>query len=117
MKVEEFASLLFEIEVVSHVAHLQTTSFAQHMALNDLYTGMVDHRDAFIEAYQGEYGIISGYSTISCKEGTDIVKYLKGACESVEAFKATLTESYLQQLVDNISELLYTTKYKLVNLK
>jgi hypothetical protein len=117
MKIEQIATLLFEIEVASHIAHLQTTSYAKHIALNELYTGIVEHRDTLAEAWQGEFGIISNYGTINTKEGTDIVKYISDCCSKLASFKDTLTDTYLQQIIDNILELLYTVKYKLVNLK
>lgn len=65
MKVSEFVSYLFEIEVVAHIAHAQTTSFAMHLALGTLYEDIVGHRDSFIESYQGKYGIITGYKSVN----------------------------------------------------
>ena len=117
MKIEQILSCLFELQYVAHVAHLQTTSYARHIALNELYTGTIDGLDALAEAWQGEYGIVSGYSTLTSREGTDIVKYITECCSKLETFKKTLSEGYLQQLIDNLLELFYTTKYKLVNLK
>lgn len=112
-----FASLLFEIEVNAHVAHLQTTSFAFHMATDELYKGMVDLRDAFIEAFQGKKGIIKGYKNITINESVDFQSYLKGCMSKIESYRSTLVEGYLQQLVDNIQEQLSTTLYKITNLK
>lgn len=118
MKVQEFILKLFEIEVLAHIAHLQTKSFAEHTALDELYKGIVDHRDAFIEAYQGEYGIVQGYPVVlHIRENINFIGYLADTCKLVEKYKSALTEGYLQQLVDNIQELLYTVKYKLVNLR
>jgi len=117
MKIQEILTMLFEIEIVAHVAHLQTTSYAKHMALDQLYNDIVEHRDTLAEAWQGEYGIVSGYGDLSFKEGTDIVKYLGECCKSLDTFKKEVDESYIQQILDNVSELLYKVKYKLVNLK
>ena len=41
MKIQDFASRLFEARITYHVMHLQTLSFAQHMALNDLYSNII----------------------------------------------------------------------------
>ena len=117
MKIQDILTLLFEIEIVAHVAHLQTTSYAKHMALDELYKNIVDHRDTLAEAWQGEYGIISGYGQLGFKEGVDIIVYLKECCIKIEEFKDSISETYLQQILDNITELLYKVKYKLVNLK
>lgn len=116
MKPEEFASLLFEIEIISHIAHLQTTSYPEHIALNTLYSDIVGHRDSFIESYQGKYGIIKGYK-ISVKEGVDMVTYLKGCSEIINKFRETLEDGYLQQITDDVQELLNSTIYKLKFLK
>ena len=117
MKVEEFASLLFEIEVNAHIMHLQTTSLSQHLSLNDVYQEIVELRDHFLEIYQGEFSIVKGYKSINIKEGQDPVKYLQECCSKIKEFRGTLTEGYLQQAVDNISDMLYSQLYKLRNLK
>jgi len=117
MKVEEFASLLFEIEVNTHIMHLQTTSFAQHSALNTVYQDIVNIRDRFIESYQGEYGIIKGYKNIQINEGSDPYKYIQECCKKIYAFQETLQDSYLKQIVDDAHELLYSAEYKLKFLK
>lgn len=117
MTVQDFSAKLFEIEVVAHIAHWQTTSYAKHMALNSLYEDIVDLRDRFIESYQGKYGIISNYSQITIKEGVDMISYIKECIKQIEEYRLTLTDGYLQQISDDIIELLASTNYKLINLK
>jgi hypothetical protein len=113
MTVQEYVSALMEIENVSHIAHLQTSSFAEHKALNELYDGIVDQFDAYVEAYQGKYGIIKGYKSFKLEEGVDMIPYLTKKSAEFEAYRNTLTEGYLQQMVDNTQELINTTLYKL----
>lgn len=114
MKVQEFIQSLFEIEINAHIAHLQTSSYAQHMALNTLYTDVVDIRDKFAESYQGQYGILKGFSgTISIKEGVDMVSYINSLKTPLNGFRESLTDGYLQQIVDDLFELLNSTVYKL----
>jgi len=117
-QVKEFVTILFEIEVVSHIAHTQTTSFAKHSALNGLYKDIVGHRDNFIESYQGKYGTITGYGAVNPLEGNDIVKYLESVRSDIEEFRLTLSkDGYLQQIIDDIIELISSTLYKLKFLK
>ena len=116
MTVAEFASSLFEIEAVIHVAHLQTKSYAQHMALGTLYEDIVDLRDRFIESYQGKYGILKGYQSFTLREGVEPITYLRGFVKEYESFRETLKQGYLQQICDDILELLNSTLYKLKNL-
>lgn len=115
----EFGTLLFEIEVNAHIMHLQTKgrgSFAVHSALNSLYQDIVGWRDNFLESYQGKYGIVTGYKpiqimTVSPKE------YVAKKVTEVEMYRSKFTDGYLQQIIDSIIELLYSTKYKLDNLE
>ena len=117
MNVNEFCAKLFEIEVISHIAHLQTTSFSKHVCLDQLYKDIVGHRDSFIESYQGKYGIITNYSKIEIKEGLDMVTYIRTCISEFETYRLTLEDGYLQQIIDDIIELLASTNYKLINLK
>lgn len=110
-------SLLFEVEVNTHIMHLQTTSYSQHKALKQIYEGIVDLRDRMAEAWQGEFGIIKGYRDIKVMEGADPVKYLEEVCEKTEEFHGSLKEPYLQSIVENIQEFLYSKKYLLKFLK
>jgi hypothetical protein len=113
MTVQEYVSSLLEIQDISHIAHLQTSSFSEHKALNELYEGIVDQFDAYVEAYQGKYGIIKGYKSFKLEEGLDMVEYLKEKMTTFEGYRSTLTDGYLQQMVDNTQELLSSTLYKL----
>jgi len=117
MEIKEFLSSLFEIEVNIHIAHLQTTSYSEHIALNEVYTGIVDLRDRFIESYQGKHGVVKGYKSFQIKEAIDPVNYLKEFCSLYEKFRLTLEDGYLQQITDDILELLYSSIYKLKTLK
>jgi len=48
MTAQEYVSALLEIQDISHIAHLQTSSFAEHKALNELYDGITDQFDAYV---------------------------------------------------------------------
>ena len=113
MKTAEFGSALFELEVVTHIAHLQSGSYAEHMALNEVYTGIVDLRDRFLESYQGYYGIVKGYKSFSISEGEDMILYLQGCVKKFDEYRKTLELGYLQQICDDILELLNSAIYKL----
>jgi hypothetical protein len=117
MNIQEFTTLLFEIEITAHVAHLQTKSFAEHSALGTLYDEISDLRDRFIEDYQGCYEIIRGYKTPKFNEGIDMVTYLKLKKQEISNYRLTLDEGFLQQDIDDILSLISSTLYKLVNLK
>lgn len=117
MEIQEVMSMLFEIEVNGHIAHLQTESYAQHMALNELYTGIVDLRDRIAEVYQSAFGIIGNYPQINIVEGGDMVQYLKTRIFRLREFRETLQKSEMQQIMDDIIEFIESVIYKLKFLK
>ena len=48
----------------AHVFHLQTKSYAEHIALNGYYDAVVALFDGIVESYQGKYGIIKNFKTL-----------------------------------------------------
>ena len=112
-----FVSVLFHSATVTHFMHLQTKSFAQHMALGEYYDAIVELADKWAEAYQGCYDIITNYP----KEfhlATDPVKYLTQIKDFVDDIRKDLpSESQLQNIVDEIADQIDSTLYKLRFLK
>lgn len=108
-------SLLFQSSTQTHVFHLQTNSFSEHMALGEYYDEIVEKADALAESAQGMYGILKAYkaySLVDYKDKAQLIAYFEELCSKVEALRVGLP-SYLQNQVDGIEELLYSTKYKL----
>jgi hypothetical protein len=62
---QNLASTLLGFVVQIHVFHWLTTSFSQHEALGDLYDGIHDLTDSFMEVYMGKYGRNIGANTAS----------------------------------------------------
>jgi hypothetical protein len=112
-----FVSVLFHSATVTHFMHLQTKSFAQHMALGEYYDAIVDLADKWAEAYQGCYDIITGYPK-DFHLATDPVKYLTQIKDFVDDIRKDLpSESQLQNIVDEIADQIDSTLYKLRFLK
>lgn len=55
MSPNKFIGLLFQSRDMMHIAHLQTTSFAEHKALNGYYDGILELTDNFTEVYFGRF--------------------------------------------------------------
>jgi len=53
MTPQKFMGLLFQSRDTMHLAHLNTTSFAEHKALGIYYDTILDLTDSFIEKYFG----------------------------------------------------------------
>ena len=112
----EFVLALFNARTAAHVAHLQTTSFAAHAALNEFYDGIVGLADEFAEAYQGCYGLIE-FKGSSFKLEKDPVKMLSSLKDFVAAARSECDETALQNIVDGITALIAGTLYKLKHLR
>ena len=113
-----FISTLLASRTQAHIFHLQSPSFAQHSALNDYYDGIIPLVDGIVESYQGKYGILKGYTSPSTfKEDNTAVVYFEALSRFVDKIRPKLPQdSYLQNQVDEIIDLIESTKYKLVNL-
>jgi len=118
MKIELFLSSLFEIRINAHIGHLQSLSYAQHKALEELYTGIVDFTDRIAEAYQGDNEIIKGYASPKITEGLDFVEYLTEKVDEAADFREAMSDSpEIQAIVDELVEFYNAVKYKLRFLK
>ena len=113
MTTQEFISSLFEVRINAHIAHLQTSSFAQHKALDELYNDIVGLTDSYVETYQGIYGILKNYPQIKITEGGNMVEVLKIKIMLYRKFRLSVKESELQQKIDDIIEFFDTIAYKL----
>ena len=100
----------------AHVFHLQITSFAEHKALKKYYDEIVDLIDGFVESYQGKYGIINNYVSFSLMNYTNkqqVIQYFEALCMTVNTLRQDITDSYLDNQVDEMVALINSTLYKL----
>ena len=99
-----------------HIYHLQTKSFAVHKALNDYYDGVVDLFDGLVESYQGKHGIIEDYKCDGYDNYTSVnsaIEYLQKLDKTIEGSRKSVKESFIQNQIDTVQELIYSTIYKL----
>ena len=99
-----------------HIYHLQTKSFAVHKALNDYYDGVVDLFDGLVESYQGKHGIVEDYKCDGYDNYTSVnsaIEYLQKLDKTIEDSRNSVKESYIQNQIDTVQELIYSTIYKL----
>lgn len=113
-------ALLFLAREIAHREHLRTKSYAQHMALNAFYDGIVDIADSIAEAYQGRHGIIDKIPYLTDDSTGDIAAVLEkqlAALEKIRYSAVSRDETAIQNLIDGAVELYLSTIYKLRNLK
>lgn len=112
----DFVGTLFLARDVAHSAHLNTRSYAKHVALNGFYDGVIDLADKFAEAYQGRYGLIGPISLMSAKKSTNVTDFIEGSLADIEEMRYKLCEkeeTALQNIIDEIVGLYLSTIYKL----
>ena len=116
-------SKLFHSRIQVHAFHLQTNSknsFAEHMALGGFYEEIGDLTDGLVESYQGKHEILTGYESPKLEDYKNVeqlIAYFKGLDAEIEKDRKNVKESYLQNQIDTIQELVYSTLYKLRFLK
>jgi hypothetical protein len=116
----EMVSLLLHSITQAHTLHLQTKSYPEHMALNGYYDEVGDLVDGLVESYQGKYGIIESYKSydlVSYKSTENTIKYLQDLCKKIESLRNCCKDSYIQNQIDTVCELINSTLYKLRFLK
>ena len=104
----------------AHVFHLQTKSFAEHKALNDYYDGVVELFDGIVESYQGKYGIIKNFKTFKIEQyrnNKKTISYFERLLDIIDENRDSVEDSYIQNQIDTVQELINSTVYKLKFLK
>lgn len=105
---------LFEARQQTHVLHLNTNSYAKHIALGEFYDGILDLIDEFVEVYQASYRKMTLTGSMSISE-PDPILYLDGVLTTILVYRKSLDtkDTHLQNIVDEIVSLINRTLYKL----
>ena len=117
---KDMVSILLHSQTQVHIFHLQTKSYSEHKALQGYYEGIDALVDGIIESYQGKYDVVTGYNSIKTEEyksSEQVVKYFKALDSMVEKNRKSVKESFLQNQIDTVQELIFSTLYKLRFLK
>lgn len=108
-----FVLTLLHSVTSAHVLHLLTKSYAMHKALQEFYLSIGDLADDLAEGYQGKYGLIEGYPD-GWKAPSNPVEYIVSLAEYVEAHRYDdFEDTFLQNIIDEMLSLIYSTLYKL----
>jgi hypothetical protein len=117
---KDMVSILLHSQTQVHIFHLQTKSYSEHKALQKYYEGIDVLVDGIIESYQGKYDVVTGYNSIKTedyKSPEQVIKYFKALDSMVEKNRKSVKESYIQNQIDTVQELIFSTLYKLRFLK
>jgi hypothetical protein len=117
---KDMVSILLHSQTQVHIFHLQTKSYAEHKALQGYYEGIDALVDGLIESYQGKYDVITQYNSVKnedYKSNEQVIKYFKALDTMIEKNRKGVKESFIQNQIDTVQELIYSTLYKLRFLK
>ena len=114
------------VEIVSYfndakqqaiVWHHQTTSFSEHKALEEFYGEILGLLDELSESYAGIYGRLSGYEVEDLMDWTsteNTIKYYRDCYNWLQTERKTAPQdSWIQNQLDEIAQLLGQTLYRL----
>lgn len=116
---EDFCEMVCQMlhsQTQVHIFHLGTKSYAEHKALQKYYENVDDLTDGLVESYQGKYGLLTNYKSYknqSYKNKNQVLKYFTGLLSMIEEKRDCCDDSYIQNQIDTVQELIYSTMYKL----
>ena len=115
-----FISALKHCKEQSIIFHHQTDNFSCHKATDTFYSEIVDLIDGLVESYSGIYPKPVGYMNEPFVDYVDVpttIQYFKDLYDFIKVSRTSImTESFLQNQIDEIVELVASTIYML-NLK
>ena len=117
---KDMVSILLHSQTQVHIFHLQTKSYSEHKALQGYYEGIDALVDGLIESYQGKYDVITQYNSVKnedYKSNEQVIKYFKALDTMIEKNRKSVKESFIQNQIDTVQELINSTVYKLRFLK
>lgn len=115
-----FAATLLNAATSVHYLHLKSTSYAQHVALGDLYDALPGAVDGLVEVWQGRYQTLLEYPTqgvTSPSDPLDFVLKLHGYVINNRYSFAPIEDTEIQNMIDDLIATLGKTAYKLKFLK
>ena len=116
--VGEFVLTLLHAATNTHLLHLKSKSYAEHMALGTFYAELPDLVDALAESIQGLTGELIEYPADYFAPAPTALEELTELMEYVKEYRQYLPQdSEVQNAVDTIAELINSTTYKLKFLK
>jgi len=103
-----------------HKLHLQITgdgSYAQHIALNELYDVMHGHADTLAEGFQGASETLLKYENdapIVLNSVKEAIVYLRELTEEVVELQSIMPYSEIVNNLDLVKDSINSAKYKLI---
>ena len=113
--IQELITKTFKERNESHARHWSTDSFAQHEALGEFYSEVIDILDKYVEAYIGTFG-----KTFEIPEDNDkITDAIRDQLVWINDNRSGLANNVpaLENILDELAGLHMRTLFKLENLR
>lgn len=118
MTVEELFGTLQQSVVASWRKHLKTDKYSKHEALDEFYKEMPELVDSLIESWMGVHGKVDEYKNLLGESSSmTAIEYLEKLKQIVKDGKSLMDETELESCLDDISNQINSTLYKLKELK
>ena len=98
----ELVQCFYCLSVSAHVAHVNTRSFAQHEALGDFYSKVIDFKDRLVE-YMTGMGYINQVELEEI-EAEDVMEEAEDCCYKLEEFAASNNDEALINMAGEFRE-------------
>lgn len=114
VKPEIVIGQLFQSRDIIHIAHLQTTSFSEHKALDGYYTEIIGLTDDIVESYFGTIGKRLNFK-IPASEYMNARTHLIYMKDYMMKHRGVfgMENTHLQNSIDEIISLITSTLYQL----
>lgn len=104
----KFIGTLFHSRDAMHIAHLQTTSFAEHKALNHYYDEILELTDKFTEAYFGYAKRVEiVVPEVKVMDSMTHMKEMRAILETERANYPSELQNIIDEMLDLVDKLLY----------
>jgi hypothetical protein len=114
VKPEIVIGQLFQSRDIIHIAHLQTTSFSEHKALDGYYTEIIGLTDDIVESYFGTIGKRLNFK-IPASEYMNAKTHLIYMKDYMMKHRGVfgMENTHLQNSIDEVLSLITSTLYQL----
>jgi hypothetical protein len=114
IKPEIVIGQLFQSRDIIHIAHLQTTSFSEHKALDGYYTDIIGLTDDIVESYFGTIGKRLNFK-IPASEYMNAKTHLIYMKDYMMKHRGVfgMENTHLQNSIDEVLSLITSTLYQL----
>jgi hypothetical protein len=114
VKPEIVIGQLFQSRDIIHIAHLQTTSFSEHKALDTYYTEIIGLTDDIVESYFGTIGKRLNFK-IPASEYMNAKTHLIYMKDYMMKHRGVfgMENTHLQNSIDEVLSLITSTLYQL----